>query len=94
MVTVELPEELDEQFMSLIPEQRSVVHDLMLKGTILGYALADDHSKLWITIVAQNSNEVRRTMRQFPIYPYIKAHISELAFHEHIAFQLPEMSLN
>ena len=41
MVTVELPEELDEQFMSLIPEQRRVVHDLMLKGTILGYALAE-----------------------------------------------------
>ncbi len=94
MVTVELPEELDEQFMSLIPQQRAIVHELMVKGTILGYALAADRSKLWVTVVASDSQEVRRIIRQFPIYSYIKGHISELAFHEHIALQLPEMSLN
>lgn len=94
MVTVDLPEEMDDNFMSLIPQQRAIVHDLMVKGTILGYALSLDRTKLWITIIARNAGEVRKVIKQFPIYPHIKGHISELAFHEHIAFQLPEMSLN
>jgi hypothetical protein len=94
MVTVALPEEIDQHFLSLIPQQRAIVHELMMKGTIMGYALAADRTTLWITMLARSVSEVRKMIKQFPIYPHIQATVSELAFHEHIAFQLPEMSLN
>lgn len=94
MVTVNLPNELDEHFLSLIPQQRAIVHELMMKGTIIGYALSADRAVLWITILGRSMGDVRKVIKQFPIYPHIEANIFELAIHEHIAFQLPEMSLN
>lgn len=94
MIKIDLPEVFDESFISLIPSQRAHIHDLMVKNVIISYALAADRSKLWVVLSARNTGEVRDILQSFPLYRYMKGEISHLAFHENIAFQMPEISLN
>ncbi len=94
MIKIDLPQELDDDFLSLIPSQRVHIHELMAKNVIISYALAADRSKLWVVVSARNTAEVRDILQTFPLYRYIKGEISHLAFHEHVAFQMPEISLN
>ena len=94
MVTIDLPAEFDETFISLIPQQRATVHELMEIGTIVSYALSGDRSRLWIIVNARTSQEVKQILRTFPIHQYIQGEIALLAFHEYIGSKMPELSMN
>ena len=58
MVEFELPEELSDDFLALIPEQREVVDRLMTQGKIRSYALSLDRSVLWVVMEAVSEFEV------------------------------------
>lgn len=47
MVDFTMPKELPDEFVGLIPRQRSAVNKLMNDGKVLNYALALEHGKLW-----------------------------------------------
>ncbi|MEZ4776806.1 MAG: muconolactone Delta-isomerase family protein [Bacteroidia bacterium] len=94
LVDIELPETLTPEFMSLIPEQRAQVNELMNEGTILSYTLALDRSRLWVIIVARSEEEVDEVLDSMPIMEFSFATIHELMFHETNARELPRISLN
>lgn len=81
MVEFELPEELTEDFMLLIPEQREVVDRLMTQGKIRSYALSMDRSVLWVIIEAASEFEVMEIIASFPLADYMQPYVSELMFH-------------
>jgi muconolactone delta-isomerase len=81
MIEFELPEELDEEFMELIPEQREVVNQLMSEGILKSYSLAMDHSVLWVVVTADTEFEVMEIIAQMPLSDYMQPFISELMFH-------------
>ncbi len=81
MIEFELPEELDDEFMSLIPEQRTIVHQMMTEGTLKSYSLAMDRSVLWVIIEAGSEFEVMELIAKMPLSDYMQPFISELMFH-------------
>lgn len=94
MINITLPEYLDEDFIALIPEQRSHIDSLLSKGVVTTYSLSLDRTKLWVTLNAKNSKNVEEILRSFPIADYISYEITELLFHNSASFFFPTMSLN
>ncbi|TAF76809.1 MAG: hypothetical protein EAZ53_03350 [Bacteroidetes bacterium] len=94
MVSINLPESIDNNFVSLIPDQRVYVDTLIAKGTILSYSLSVDRTKLWIIFSCQNEKEVAKYLNRFPIAEYLEYEIIELLFHNSPEMVFPAISLN
>jgi hypothetical protein len=94
MVEIKLPEVLTEEFISLIPEQRSKINSLMDAGVILCYTLNLERSKLWTVIVAKSDVAVMDILAQFPMIGFMNAEINELTFHHQSSLVMPSISLN
>ena len=94
MIIVGLPDIFSPRFISLIPEQRKVVNEMMNEGVILSYALAEDRSQLWIVMLADDKEEVQKNFARFPLSRYMKPQFKELMFQQSATFILPEPSLN
>ena len=94
LVDVDLPDELSEEFIALIPDQRAQVNDLMANGSLLAYALSVDQSKVWVTINAETENDVQEILESMPLYDFMDATIYELAFYNVAGTGLPAISLN
>lgn len=95
LVDIQLPEELDEDFITRIPQQRMVVNKLMEKGIITTYALSADRTKLWIVIQTETPRMVKEILQKMPLYnKYMELLIYELAFHEIPSFSNMQLSLN
>lgn len=94
MVTCDLPEELTEEFMNMIPEQREEVNKLFQSGVFTSYTLALDRSKLWITLFGKDEESVMEALARLPLMPYFRVEIYPLAFHNAARVVLPALSLN
>lgn len=94
LITSRLPEVFSEEFLSLIPEQRSTVNKLMGQGIILSYSLAADRSRTWIVMEAASEVDVIRYLSEFPLIKFMRPDIQELMFHHSLSFMLPNPSLN
>lgn len=96
MVTIALPhpEGITNEFITLIPEQRSHIDQLMQNGVVTNYALAADRSMLWAIIKADTSGEVYEILDQFPLRKFMDPTILELMFHHSIVTRFPAFSLN
>lgn len=94
MVTFDLPKYFDEEFISLIPEQRAVVDKLMKSGIITSYAVSLESSNLWVTMIAENDFEVNEIIAGFPIMEKIEYKITKLAFRNTVNPLVPHFSLN
>jgi len=94
MVNIDLPKEVNFEFISLIPHQRALVNKMMQEGTILSYALSSDRTKLWTTVLAESEDEVITIISKFPLIEYMRFEISELMFHQSVNLALPHISLN
>ena len=94
MISISLPNKIDEKFVSLIPKQRNHIDDLMDKDIVLQYSLAIDRSRLWITIKASSEMKVMDILSEFPLIEYMKPEIMQLAFHNSIANELPKLIMN
>ncbi len=94
MVEIDLPALMTQQFMSLIPSQRTMVNELMSQGKIDSYTLSLDRRRLWVIFLADTELEVSDLLEDFPIYPYCEFEVSELMFHNTMTRELPVISLN
>lgn len=94
MICIELPAELTEEFVSLIPKQRKKINELMDEGKILHYSLAIDRSKVWVTLMASSENSAMDILSTFPMIHFMKPEIFELAFHNSLSNELPKLIMN
>jgi muconolactone delta-isomerase len=94
MIAVRFSSSFDTEFLSLIPRHRTLVNELMQKGTITSYSLSADRSTLWMTLLASSQDAAEKTLRLMPLYPYMQYHIAELMFHNTPARSVPHFSLN
>ena len=94
MVTFDLPKYFDDEFTSLIPEQRAVVDKLMKGGVITSYAVSLESSKLWVTMIAENEFEINEIISGFPIADKCRSTISRLAFRNTVNPLVPQFSKN
>jgi hypothetical protein len=94
MVEIALSEIMTEEFTKKIPAQRQKVNEMMEQGVLMSYALAEDRSKLWCVVKADNEYEVMSIVSEFPLVDYMNFVISELMFNNMVALRLPLFSLN
>lgn len=81
MIEFELPEELTEEFLELIPDQRILIDQLMAQGIIRSYSLSMDRSVLWVVMEATSEFEVMEIIAGMPLCDYMQPYVSELLFH-------------
>ena len=94
MISIKLPEELTEEFVSLIPKQRACVDKLMDEGRVLQYSLSLDRTQLWVILFAKNRKTAMGIISTFPLIDFMKPTIIELAFHNSISTELPKLIMN
>jgi muconolactone delta-isomerase len=93
-VDFDLPLELTEEFILLVPQQREQIDELMANGIILSYALAADRSKVWATVNAESVEEVQEILHSMPLIHFMEPTIYELEFYNATGNGLPAISLN
>ena len=94
MIYLQLPKELSEEFISLIPMQRKKVNELLDEGKVIQYSLAMDRLQAWVTIVAASEQKALDILSTFPLIHFMKPEIFELAFHNSVSNELPKLIMN
>ncbi|MCB0726870.1 MAG: hypothetical protein KDD00_05365 [Ignavibacteriae bacterium] len=94
MVEIDLPQAMTEEFISLIPEQRSVVSELLSDKVLTSYSVSLESRKLWTTIIGESENDIAEVLMDFPIIEYCEYKIFRLTFHNNAGFIIPQFSLN
>lgn len=94
MVEIDLPFPFDNEFVSLIPEQRKAVDMLMKNKKITSYAVSVEEGKLWTTILAESEEAVAEVLSGFPIIEMVEYKMYKLAFHNSIGALSAQFSLN
>lgn len=94
LVDFDLPLELNDEFIQLIPDQRRQIDELMANGIVLSYALAIDRSKVWATVNAESAEEVQEILNSMPLIHFMEPVIYELEFYNATGNGLPAISLN
>ena len=94
MVEVRLPFDPPQEFFTLIPSQRAMIVDLLMKRKFLSYTLAADRSKVWIVMIANTEIEAREILEKQPMDKYFSYSFTELMFHDMAGAMFPSVSLN
>ncbi len=86
--------EMDEDFMTLIPEHRAYVNKLIENGIIDHYVVTMESQKAWITFTAESKEQVDDYLIKTPIYKYWTYQIEELFVVDGHQYRLPALQLN
>jgi len=94
MIIVHFITTLNEEFVSLIPSQRTEVNRLMEKGILTSYSLSSDRKILWMILLAASSKAVETTLKMMPLYKFMQYEIVELMFHNNPVYTPMHFSMN
>ena len=94
MIIVRFATSFNEEFASLIPEQRAQINRLMEKGIITSYSLSADRGTLWVTLLATSVEAVEITLRMMPLFKFMRYEIVELMFHNSPIYARMHLSMN
>ncbi len=94
MVDIDLPIEMNHEFMALIPRQRARINKLLQQGVIASYSLSSDRMRLWVTLNAVSEEDVEAVLKTFPLAKFIEWSIHELMFQQSSTPFVLKMSLN
>ena len=86
--------EMDDEFMSHIPEHREYISSLIRKGAIDQYLVSMETQRVWITFTAEKKEEVEEYLKQSPIYKYWTYDIDELFLIDGQHYRLPALQMN
>ena len=94
MAEIDLPLPFSKGFISLIPEQRAVINNLMNQRIVTSYAVCIEEGKLWTTIIGESEESVNDILMKFPIIGLVEYKIYKLAFHNNAGTLSAQFSLN
>jgi hypothetical protein len=86
--------DMDEEFMTLVPPHRTYINYLLNKGIIDSYAVSMETQNVWITINANNKQEVTDILKKSPLCKYWSFEIVELFVYDSQSTRLPAVQLN
>jgi muconolactone delta-isomerase len=86
--------DMDDDFMSLIPEHREYVSNLIQQGVIDQYLVSMESQRVWITFTAEKKEDVEQYLRKSPIYRYWTYDIDELFLIDGQHYRLPALQMN
>lgn len=94
MVTIYLPDELDDNFWELVKTHRAHIAKLMEQEVIFSYAINHQRTTGWIVMNAESEKEAAKTIENFPIYSYLTYDMDELLMFDASVIGLPKLILN
>jgi hypothetical protein len=86
--------EMDDEFMSHIPEHREFISSLIRKGVIDQYLVSMETQRVWITFTAEKKEEVEEYLKQSPVYKYWTYDIDELFLIDGQHYRLPALQMH
>ncbi|HMU46149.1 MAG TPA: hypothetical protein PKC72_07270 [Chitinophagaceae bacterium] len=86
--------EMNDEFMQLVPEHRTYINSLINTLVIDHYAVSIETQRAWITINAENKEEVEKMLSKSPLFRFWNFEIDELFVLDGQHYRLPEVNLN
>ena len=91
-VTVQF--EMSDEFMELVPPHRTYINYLINKDIVDQYAVSMETQRAWITLNAENKEEVEKVLKKSPLYKFWTCEIDELFVIDGQHFRLPAVQPN
>ena len=85
---------MDEDFMALVPPNRTYINYLINKGIIDSYAVSMESQTCWVTINTETKTEADSYISKSPLYKYWTYQIEELFVYDSQHYRLPALQLN
>lgn len=85
---------MKDDFMELVPPHRTYINYLINKGTIDHYAVSMETQRTWVTINADNKEEVRKLLEKSPLNKFWDFEIDELFVLDGQHYRLPAVMPN
>lgn len=94
MFELALPE-FSEEILRQIPAHRETINSLFTEGKLLSYSVAQDRSKIWCVVSADNREEAMEIVGILPLQEFFTGvECIPLLFHNVVPASLPGISLN
>lgn len=95
IVSLQLPDTFEEEFLELIPRHRAFINRLLSEHVIESYAISADRRCGWVLLTGDDKAAVQAIVEQFPLYHLLgKVHIDELFIYDSASTRFPSISLN
>ena len=85
---------MSDEFMQLVPPHRTYINYLINKDVIEQYAVSMETQRVWITLKAENKDEVEKLLEKSPLYKFWSYEIDELFVLDGQHFRLPAVQPN
>jgi hypothetical protein len=86
--------EMSDEFATLVPPHRTYIDRLIRKNIIDHYVVTMETQQVWITISAEDKEEVEKHLSRSPLYKFWTYTINELFVVDGLQYRLPVMQLN
>ena len=86
--------EMDGEFKSHLPSHRAYISKLIEKGVVDQYVVSLETQRVWITVTAEDKNEVEDYLSRSPVYKYWSFEIDELLVYDGRNYRLPSLQFN
>jgi hypothetical protein len=86
--------EMTDEFMELVPPHRTYVNYLINKDIIDQYAVSMQSERIWITLTAENREEVEKVLKKSPMFKFWTFEIDELFVLDGQHYRLPAVQPN
>lgn len=94
MVEVDIQQDMSEDFIALIPDQRVHIDQLISDGTLLFFCVSLEKAKVWTTINAETAEEALAVIEAMPMRQFMVSTLYDLSFVNIAGSGLPAISLN
>jgi hypothetical protein len=86
--------EMNEDFMSFVPEHRAYMDQMISKSVIDYYSVSMESMRSWMIVNAETKRGVHKILEKSPLHQYWKIEVDELFVYDSVSYRLPELVLN
>lgn len=86
--------EMNETFMSHVPEHQAYIDELIRKNVVEHYAVSMESYRLWILMNAESKEAILDYLSKSPLYQWWTIEVDSLFVYDGKSYRLPELVLN